>query len=341
MKFRIAAIKIFRDFENNKHIIGQSEAIGAVSRVIRRAGIGLEDTNGPIGSFLFAGPLGVGKNLLAKSLAREYFGSKESIIKLNMNQYTEKDSVLVLTETVQNRPHSVILLQDIHKAHHNVLIEMIQVLRDGRITDNKGVTLSTSELKEIVETMVKDVCEKLIKTKNIKVTVTDKFKEKLGSKKQLEQSDVSFEELKVGIRDPNRPIGSFLFTGPSGVGKTGPANSLAVEYFGSIKDMIRFDMSEYMEYHMVSKLIGSPPGYYDHEDGGQLTNAIRKKPRSVILLDEIEKAHPDVLNIMLQVLDDDRLTDNNGKAADFKNTIIIMTSNTGSQVVAQEEGEAF
>ncbi|KAK0589156.1 hypothetical protein LWI29_010440 [Acer saccharum] len=124
-----------------KHIIGQSEAIGAVSCVIRRAGIGIGNSNSPIGSFSFASSLGVGKTLLAKYLAMEYFGSKESIIKLNMNEYTEKYSVSTLTETVQNRPPSVILLHDIHKAHHNVLKATIQILRDGRLTDNKGLTV--------------------------------------------------------------------------------------------------------------------------------------------------------------------------------------------------------
>ncbi|KAF5198105.1 Chaperone protein clpb [Thalictrum thalictroides] len=140
---------------------------------------------------------------------------------------------------------------------------------------------------------------------------------------------------RVGIRDPCRPIGCFLFTGPTGVGKTELANVLAAEYFGSKEAMIRLDMSEYYERHTVSKLIGSPPGYVGYDEGGQLTELVRHSSHSVILLDEIEKAHPDVFNILLQILDDGRLTDNKGRTIDFKNTIIIMTSNIGSGVIGK------
>lgn len=139
----------------------------------------------------------------------------------------------------------------------------------------------------------------------------------------------------AGLKDPNRPIGSFLFLGPTGVGKTELARSLAEFLFGDEDAMIRLDMSEYMEKHTVSRLIGSPPGYVGHEEGGQLTEAVRRRPYSVILLDEIEKAHPDVFNILLQILDDGRLTDAKGRTVDFKNTIIIMTSNIGSQLIQE------
>ena len=140
---------------------------------------------------------------------------------------------------------------------------------------------------------------------------------------------------RVGLKDPKRPIGSFLFLGPTGVGKTELCKALAQVMFGSENDMIRIDMSEYMEKHTVSRLVGSPPGYVGHEEGGQLTEKVRRKPYSVVLFDEIEKAHPDVFNILLQVLDDGRLTDNKGRTVNFKNTIIIMTSNLGSQYIQE------
>jgi len=135
---------------------------------------------------------------------------------------------------------------------------------------------------------------------------------------------------RAGIKDPNRPIGSFIFLGPTGVGKTELAKTLAQTLFDSEEQMIRIDMSEYMEKHAVSRLIGAPPGYVGYEEGGQLTEAVRRKPYSVILLDEIEKAHPEVFNILLQMLDDGRITDSQGRTVDFKNTVIIMTSNIGS-----------
>jgi ATP-dependent Clp protease ATP-binding subunit ClpB len=136
---------------------------------------------------------------------------------------------------------------------------------------------------------------------------------------------------RAGIKDPNRPIGSFIFLGPTGVGKTELAKTLAETLFDSEDSIVRIDMSEYMERHAVARLIGAPPGYVGYEEGGQLTEAVRRKPYSVLLFDEIEKAHPDVFNVMLQILDDGRVTDSQGRTVDFKNTIIIMTSNIGSQ----------
>jgi ATP-dependent Clp protease ATP-binding subunit ClpB len=140
---------------------------------------------------------------------------------------------------------------------------------------------------------------------------------------------------RAGIKDPNRPIGSFLFLGPTGVGKTELAKALAESLFDSEEHIIRIDMSEYMEKHAVSRLIGAPPGYVGYEEGGQLTEAVRRKPYSVILMDEIEKAHPEVFNILLQALDDGRITDSQGRVVDFKNTVIIMTSNIGSQFLLE------
>ena len=136
---------------------------------------------------------------------------------------------------------------------------------------------------------------------------------------------------KAGIKDPTKPIGSFLFLGPTGVGKTELAKALAESLFDDEANMVRVDMSEYMEKHSVARLIGAPPGYVGYDEGGQLTEAVRRKPYCVVLFDEVEKAHPDVFNVLLQVLDDGRITDSTGKTVDFKNTIIIMTSNIGSQ----------
>ncbi|MBQ2945068.1 MAG: ATP-dependent Clp protease ATP-binding subunit [Clostridia bacterium] len=146
---------------------------------------------------------------------------------------------------------------------------------------------------------------------------------------------------RVGLKDPKRPVGSFLFLGPTGVGKTELSKSLAEAMFGTEKDMIRVDMSEYMEKHAVSKLIGSPPGYVGFDDGGQLTEKVRRRPYSVILFDEIEKAHPDVFNILLQILDDGVLTDSHGRRVDFKNTVIIMTSNTGARLITEPKTLGF
>ena len=145
---------------------------------------------------------------------------------------------------------------------------------------------------------------------------------------------------RAGLGDPNRPIGSFIFLGPTGVGKTELARALAELLFDDEHAMIRLDMSEYMEKHTVSRLVGAPPGYVGYEEGGQLTEAVRRRPYSVLLLDEIEKAHPDVFNILLQLLDDGRLTDGQGRTVDFRNCVVIMTSNIGSQLIAEVPPEA-
>jgi len=157
----------------------------------------------------------------------------------------------------------------------------------------------------------------------------------VGQDEAIEAVSDAIRRSRAGLQDAKKPIGSFIFLGTTGVGKTELAKALAEYLFDDDSMMTRIDMSEYQEKHSVSRLVGAPPGYVGYDEGGQLTEAVRRKPYSVVLLDEIEKAHPDVYNIMLQVLDDGRLTDNKGRVVDFKNTIIIMTSNMGSQVIQE------
>ncbi|MGH6804390.1 MAG: AAA family ATPase, partial [Methyloceanibacter sp.] len=162
----------------------------------------------------------------------------------------------------------------------------------------------------------------------------------VGQKEAVEAVSTAVRRSRAGLQDPNRPIGSFMFLGPTGVGKTELSRALAEFLFDDEHAMIRIDMSEYMEKHSVARLIGAPPGYVGYEEGGALTEAVRRRPYQVILFDEIEKAHPDVFNVLLQVLDDGRLTDGQGRTVDFRNTLIIMTSNLGSEyLVNQPEGE--
>ena len=158
-----------------------------------------------------------------------------------------------------------------------------------------------------------------------------------GQDKALHLVAEAIKRARAGIKDPNRPIGSFMFLGPTGVGKTEVAKTLAYELFDDEKHIVRIDMSEYMESHSVSRLVGAPPGYIGYDEGGQLTEAVRRNPYSIVLFDEIEKAHKDVFNILLQILDDGRITDSQGRTVDFKNTIIIMTSNLGSNYILNKE----
>ncbi|KAG2380892.1 ATP-dependent Clp protease ATP-binding subunit ClpA-like protein [Vigna angularis] len=174
-----------------------------------------------------------------------------------------------------------------------------------------------------IETFSQEEAEKLLKLEEALQ------KKVVGQHEAVEVISKAIRRARTGMRDPEKPIACFLFTGPTGVGKTELVKALAVEYFGSKEAMIRFDMSEFMEKHTVSKLIGSPPGYIGHDDGVQLTEAVRRHPHSLILFDEIEKAHKDVFNVFLQIMDDARLTDCKGQVVDFKNTVIIMTSNLG------------
>ncbi|AOX44249.1 ATP-dependent Clp protease, ATPase subunit ClpB [Spiroplasma sp. NBRC 100390] len=183
--------------------------------------------------------------------------------------------------------------------------------------------------------------DRLVETEKAKLMNLNKIlcRRVRGQNEAIDAVSDAIIRSRSGIKDPNKPIGSFLFLGPTGVGKTEVARSLAYVLFNSEKQMVRLDMSEYMEKHSVSKLIGAPPGYVGYEQGGQLTEAVRRNPYSIVLFDEIEKAHPDILNILLQILEDGRLTDSLGKTVDFKNTIIIMTSNIGSEYLLNENNE--
>jgi len=161
----------------------------------------------------------------------------------------------------------------------------------------------------------------------------------IGQEEALTAVANAVRRARAGLQDPNRPVGSFIFLGPTGVGKTETARALAEFLFDDERAMIRLDMSEYMEKHAVARMIGAPPGYIGYEEGGQLTEAVRRRPYSVILFDEIEKAHSDVFNVLLQILDDGRLTDSKGRTVDFKNTVLIMTSNLGSREIQAAEGD--
>jgi ATP-dependent Clp protease ATP-binding subunit ClpC len=163
----------------------------------------------------------------------------------------------------------------------------------------------------------------------------------IGQEEAVKAISKAIRRGRVGLKDPKRPVGSFIFLGPTGVGKTELSKALAEALFGDENSMIRIDMSEYMEKHSVSRLVGSPPGYVGYEEGGQLTEKVRRKPYSVVLFDEIEKAHPDVFNILLQILEDGRLTDSQGRVVDFRNTVIIMTSNVGARLITEPKRLGF
>ena len=206
-----------------------------------------------------------------------------------------------------------------------------QVSKEGRDLVHESVT--EDEIAKIVSKWTGIPVSKLSETERAKVLSLPKelHKRVIGQNEAVEKVSDAIIRSKAGIKDPTKPIGSFLFMGPTGVGKTELAKTLAESLFDDENNMIRIDMSEYMEKHSVSRLIGAPPGYVGYEEGGQLTEAVRRKPYSVVLFDEIEKAHPDVFNVLLQVLDDGRVTDSKGKTVDFKNTVIILTSNLGSE----------
>ena len=209
--------------------------------------------------------------------------------------------------------------------------------------NSKEVSIGREEISTVVSNWTKIPVTKLTLSEAEKIKNLDKDLKKrvIGQDEAIEIISKAIKRARVGLKDENRPIGSFIFLGPTGVGKTELTKTLASNMFGSENSMIRLDMSEYMESHSVSKLIGSPPGYVGYDDGGQLTEQVRRKPYSIILFDEIEKAHPDVFNILLQILDDGRLTDSNGRTVSFKNTVIIMTSNTGARNIVENKTIGF
>ena len=262
-----------------------------------------------------------------------------------------------LNENIKNKKQEISKAKfDLEAAENRYDLETAARLRHGTIPrlEKELEELNSQEKSRILSDVVTsdDIANVISKWTNIPIAkLVSSEKEKLlhleenlgkrvkGQKEALRLVSEAIIRSRSGIKDPNRPIGCFIFLGPTGVGKTEVAKALAYELFDDEKHMIRIDMSEYMEKYSVSRLVGAAPGYVGYEEGGQLTEAVRRNPYSIVLFDEIEKAHPDVLNLLLQILDDGRLTDSNGRTVDFKNTIIIMTSNVGSEYILNNEPE--
>ena len=209
--------------------------------------------------------------------------------------------------------------------------------------EKRELSITEEDIATVVSLWTKIPVQKLTETESAKLKKLEQtlHKRVIGQEEAVSVVAKSIKRGRVGIKSPNRPVGSFLFLGPTGVGKTELAKALAEALFGKDDAMIRVDMSEYMEKHSVSKMIGSPPGYVGHEEGGQLSEKVRRNPYSVILFDEIEKAHPDVFNVLLQVLDDGHITDSQGRKVDFRNTVIIMTSNAGAKAIVEPKKLGF
>ena len=218
-----------------------------------------------------------------------------------------------------------------------------QVRKLQRVPKNHVPTVGENEIADVVAGWTKIPVKRLTESEAARLGKLENVLHKrvIGQEEAVSAVARAVRRGRVGLKDPKRPIGSFLFLGPTGVGKTEVSKALAEAVFGNEDAMVRVDMSEYMEKHSVSKMIGSPPGYVGHEDGGQLSEKVRRNPFSVVLFDEIEKAHPDVFNILLQVLDDGHITDSQGRKVDFKNTIIIMTSNAGAQSIIEPKKLGF
>jgi len=243
---------------------------------------------------------------------------------------------------------------ELEKAEDNYDYEKAAILRHGTLPklEKELEELNSKNKNEILSDVVDDesIANIVSKWTNIPVSklvggekeklinLKDNMKKRVkGQDNALELVSEAIKRARAGIKDPNRPIGSFIFLGPTGVGKTEVARTLASELFDDEKHIVRIDMSEYMESHSVSRLVGAPPGYVGYDEGGQLTEAVRRNPYSIVLFDEIEKAHKDIFNILLQILDDGRITDSQGRTVDFKNTIIIMTSNLGSEYILNND----
>ncbi len=284
----------------------------------------------------------------------------EASSKARLRTYTEPDGLKELQEEIEktkNEKEEAVLNQKFEKAAE--LRDTEKALRDKfEKEQNKWKNKNTKSIVTITEENIAEVianwtgipAKKITEDENEKLKNLEKelHKRVIGQNEAVEAVSKAIRRGRVGLKDPKRPIGSFLFLGPTGVGKTELSKALAEVLFGDENAMIRLDMSEFMEPHSVSKLIGAPPGYVGFDDGGQLTEKIRRKPYSVVLFDEIEKAHPDVMNMLLQILEDGRLTDSQGRTVNFKNTVIIMTSNLGARLItdrkqlgfANKEGEA-
>ena len=207
----------------------------------------------------------------------------------------------------------------------------------------KNLVVTDNDIAEVVANWTKIPVKKLTQKESDRLLKLESILHKrvIGQEESVKAVAQTMKRGRVGLQDPNRPIGSFLFLGPTGVGKTELSKALAEAMFGSENALIRVDMSEYMESHSVSKMVGSPPGYVGFEEGGQLSEKVRRNPYSVVLFDEIEKAHPDVFNILLQVLDDGHITDSKGRKVSFKNTVLIMTSNAGAQRIVDPKNLGF
>ena len=277
----------------------------------------------------------------------------EAASRAKLKTYTEPDSLKKLEEDIENAT------KDKEEAVKTQKFEEAAALRDKERSlkekyekeqkkwknkNNKSITNITEEnIAEVIASWTGIPAKKITEDENERLKNLEKtlHKRVIGQEEAVEAVSKAIRRGRVGLKDPKRPIGSFLFLGPTGVGKTETAKALAEALFGDENAMIRIDMSEYMEPHSVSKLIGSPPGYVGFDEGGQLTEKIRRKPYSVILFDEIEKAHPDVMNMLLQILEDGRLTDSQGRTVNFKNTVVIMTSNIGARLITDKKTLGF
>ena len=277
----------------------------------------------------------------------------EAASKVRMRAYTVPDSLKKLEEeisAISKEKEEAVRSQDFEKAatlrdkEHEAKDKLEKEKQKWESKNSKEViTLTEEDIAEVISSWTRIPVKKLTQDENEKLRNLEKslHERVVGQNEAVEAVAKAIRRGRVGLKDPNRPIGSFLFLGPTGVGKTELSKALAESLFGNEDSMIRIDMSEYMEGHSVSKLIGSPPGAVGFEEGGQLTEKIRRNPYSVILFDEIEKAHPDVMNMLLQILDDGRLTDSNGRTVNFKNTVIIMTSNIGARLITDKKTLGF
>lgn len=235
-------------------------------------------------------------------------------------------------------------LESAARLRHGVIPQLeneLQELNKKNKNDILSDTVDEEDIAAIISKWTMIPVQKLVGSERDKLLHLEENMNKrvIGQKEAIHLVSEAIIRARAGIKDPKRPIGSFIFLGPTGVGKTEVARTLAYELFDDERHIVRIDMSEYMEPHSVSRLIGSPPGYVGYDDGGQLTEAVRRNPYSIVLFDEIEKAHKDVFNILLQILDDGRITDGQGRTVDFKNTIIIMTSNLGSEYILENKGD--